>query len=112
MNALITFIAQATQPLIKQENNCKSNDNSDSCISVLPKVAADQGQIQNILAVLFGILGALAVIFIIVAAINIATADGNPEKIGRAKRTIIFALIGLVIAVSAETIVFTVVNRL
>jgi type IV secretory pathway VirB2 component (pilin) len=78
----------------------------------LPDVNADQNSLNNILAIFFGVVAALAVLSIIIAGFNFVTSDGDPEKISRSKRTIILALIGLVIAMSAEAIVLTVLRKL
>lgn len=91
--------------------NCDPSSTEAGCLSVLPQVSANEGQVQSILAVVFGVFAAIAVIVIVIAAINFATADGNPDNISRAKKTIIYALIGLVIALSAEAIVLTLLGR-
>lgn len=98
-----TLLAQVQKP-----NNCEG----DKCLSNLPSVSANESQLSDILAVVFGVFAAVAVIVIIIAAINFAGSEGNPENISRAKRTIIYALIGLVIALSAEIIVMTVLGKL
>lgn len=78
----------------------------------LPLVGAGPNSLNNILALFFGVIAALAVLSIVIAGFNFVTSDGDPEKVSRSKRTIILALIGLAIALSAELIVFTVLNRL
>ena len=98
----INTLAQAIR------NNC----NGERCISNLPTVNANENQIQNLLGIVFGVIAAVAVIVIIIAAINFATADGNPDDISRAKKTIIYALVGLAIAISAEAIIYTVLGSL
>jgi hypothetical protein len=104
----ITNFAQAADDVINRRENCQG----DKCLSVLPEVSAVRSQLQSGLAVIFGVMAAIAVLIIILAAINMATADGNPENISKSKKTIIYALIGLVIALSAEAIVLTVLGRL
>jgi len=47
----------------------------------------------------------LSVLFIIIGAIQMLTAYGNDEKIGNAKSTIIFALLGLIISLLSYAIV-------
>lgn len=90
----------------------KNCADESKCVVNLPSVAANQSQVTSALAIVFGTFAAVAVIVIIIAAINFANTEGDPEKIARAKRTIIFALVGLVIAISAEAVVLTIVNRL
>lgn len=89
-------------------DNCEG----DKCLSNLPSVSAGENQVEAILAVVFGVFAAVAVIIIVIAAINFASSEGNPDNISRAKKTIIYALIGLVISLSAEVIVLTVVGRI
>jgi hypothetical protein len=78
----------------------------------LPTISANDTQLRNILVIFFGVIAALAVLSIVIAGFNFVTSDGDPDKISRSKRTIILALIGLIIAMSAEAIVLTVLNRL
>lgn len=78
----------------------------------LPAIEADPAQAQSILAVVFGLAAALAILVIVISGFNLVTGGDDPEKISRAKKTIIFGLVGLAIAVSAEAIVLTVLSRL
>lgn len=50
-------------------------------------------------------VGIICVVFIIVGGIRYATSGGDPEKVKSAKNTILYALIGLVIAILANVIV-------
>jgi FtsH-binding integral membrane protein len=77
----------------------------------LPDVAADDNQLRNGLAIAFGVAAALAVLTIVIAALNFASAGSDKDKIGRSKNAIIFALIGLMIALTAEAIVLTVLDK-
>ena len=61
--------------------------------------------VKNIISILFWIIGILAVIVIIYAGITFITAAGNPSKVAQAKTMIIYAVIGLVVAILAYTIV-------
>jgi hypothetical protein len=78
----------------------------------LPEVAADQSSVQEIIAIVLGVAVAISILIIVIAGFNITTGGGDPDKIARGKKTIIFALVGLAISVSAEVIVLTVLNRL
>lgn len=61
--------------------------------------------VKNIISILFWIIGILAVIVIIYAGITFITAAGNPSKVVQAKTMIIYAVIGLAVAILAYTIV-------
>lgn len=69
--------------------------------------------IVGILNGVVGVLGAIAAIFIVVGGVSYMTSQGDPGKTKKAKDTILYALIGLVVAVLAFAIVnFVVVNIL
>ena len=78
----------------------------------LPHPTADSSEIQALLSILFGIIGALALLVIVVSGLRYITSAGDPEKTAKAKNGVVYALVGLAIAVSAEAIVAFVVNRL
>ncbi len=78
----------------------------------LPHAQASQGTITTILQIVFGIIGALALLMITVSGLRYITSAGSPEQSARAKNGIVYAIVGLVIAISAEAIVAFVVNRL
>lgn len=58
------------------------------------------------------IIGAVVVVYILMAGIVYATSGGDAKKQGDAKKTIQAALIGLMIVVGAFTITNTVLQRL
>lgn len=107
----MTHLTLFAQKVIKREN-CEESARNDQCLSILPDVSTDGTQLRNGLAVIFATFAAVAIIVIIIAAINFANSEGNPENISKAKQTIIYALIGLVISLSAEAVVLTLLGRI
>jgi nitrate/nitrite transporter NarK len=66
------------------------------------------GQVINIILYIIGII---AVIMLIVGGIQYATSSGDEKRVTKAKNTIIYALLGLAIAILAWTLVnFVFVN--
>ena len=61
--------------------------------------------IGNILNLLLFAAGALSIIFVLVGAFQYVISTGNPQNIAQAKRTITFAIVGLVIVMMALVIV-------
>ncbi len=62
---------------------------------------------------LYGIAtGVVSVIMIIIGGFKFATASGDPNNVKSAKNTVLFALVGLVIAAIAVSIVQFVLKRL
>jgi len=56
----------------------------------------------------FAILLALAVIMLLLAAFNWLTSGGNEEKVGSARKMLIWALVGIAVALAAKGLVLIV----
>ncbi|HEX5456188.1 MAG TPA: hypothetical protein VFW77_02370 [Candidatus Saccharimonadales bacterium] len=100
-----------------QVTNCETNQTnafnpSGNCLTALPKVYSSDQQVRNGLKVVFGIAAGVSLVSLTIAAFNYATVATDPEKISRAKQTIVLSLIGLIISISAEAIVLTVLSKL
>jgi hypothetical protein len=78
----------------------------------LPKVAADDATWGNIIGGVFIFAGAWATLFIVIGAIRYAASAGDQGLITRAKDTILYAIIGLVVSILAFTIVQFVLGRI
>lgn len=65
---------------------------------------------KNIISILLWVVGTAAVIVIIYAGITFVTAAGNPSKISQAKTMLIYAVVGLAVAILAYAIVNFVIN--
>jgi hypothetical protein len=89
--------------------NCLGNA---QCETGLPKVDANNANLQQILQIVFGVIGVVAVIVIMWAGLKFITAQGNPQEAAKARMTIIYAVIGLILAISAEVIVTFVLNNI
>lgn len=75
-----------------------------------PKIDDGQKVLQNTLTLVFTLLGIISVIVIIYAGIRLTLARGNPDAIGKLRSTIVYAAIGLVVAIGASTIISFVVG--
>ncbi len=91
------------------EANCGEGQ---KCATGLPVVATNTDQLTGVLAIVFGIAAAIAVLMIVIAGFRFVTAQGNPQEVSKAKSTIAYAVIGLLVAVTAEGIVALVLGRL
>lgn len=61
--------------------------------------------VNNVISILLFLVGALSVIFIIVAGVYYVTSNGNAEQVKRAKNTLTYAIVGLVVSILAYAIV-------
>lgn len=68
--------------------------------------------IQLIVKILLYIIGAISVIMIIIGGIRYTISQGDSTAITAAKNTILYAVIGLIVAIFAYAIVDFVVSRL
>jgi ABC-type Fe3+ transport system permease subunit len=72
---------------------------------------ADVGTIiKNVVNALLYVIGALSVIMLIWGGIRYTTSAGNQNSVTAAKNTILYAIIGLVVAVFAYAIVIWVID--
>jgi type IV secretory pathway VirB2 component (pilin) len=67
--------------------------------------AQTESFIKNIVRALVGIAGAVAVVFMVVGGFHYITSSGHPEKLDKAKKTLLYAGVGLVIVLAAYSIV-------
>lgn len=61
--------------------------------------------VQNIINVVIAVLGIVAVLFVVIGAVGYTTSQGDPAKTKKARDTILYAILGVVLAVLAYTIV-------
>jgi len=66
--------------------------------------------IGTILGIIFVIIGAMALLMIVVAGFRYVLSAGDPQKIAQARNAIIYSLVGVVVAITAEAIVHFVVG--
>lgn len=61
--------------------------------------------VQGIINVLIGIIGVVAVIMLIIGAFQFVVSSGNSDATKKAKDTILFAIIGIVVALLSFAII-------
>jgi hypothetical protein len=90
----------------------KASVNGDGFCTNLPSAGATSANLQHIVQIILGILAVVAVLIIVIAGLNFVTAGGDPSKVAKARGTIIYALVGLAVTVTADAIVTFVIGRL
>lgn len=68
--------------------------------------------IRNVLNTVYLYVGIIATIVIIIGGVFYMTSQGDPSKLAKAKNTIIYAAIGLIVTLSAFAITNFVVNAI
>lgn len=74
-------------------------------VNPLPQISTDQNRMTLILNTTFTITGAIAVLIITVAGFRYVLSHGDPNLIAQSKKAIIYALIGLMVIITAAGIV-------
>jgi len=64
-----------------------------------------ESRIQTVVNILLFLLGAIAVVMIVIGGIRYATSNGDSSATKAAKDTILYAVIGLIVAILAFAIV-------
>lgn len=103
MSLLTFFAATCSGDQIKVGDVCNSTG--------LPTVQAGGPELQQVLQIALGIMAALAVLFVVIGALRYVLSAGKPEDTGRARAMMVYAVVGLVVAISAEAFVTFVLNR-
>ena len=78
----------------------------------LPEVSANNETLRTILQILFAVIALVAVIYIMITGLKLVVQQGDPQGISKARQGIIYAAVGLAIALSAEIIVTFVMGQL
>lgn len=68
--------------------------------------------IKTITNILLFIIGAVSVIMLIIGGMKYVMSNGSPDAIKSAKNTILYAVIGIIVAIAAYAIVSFVINQL
>lgn len=95
LNSVDICSQQGISQEVREANGCGGTDSGEELKNV----------ITGIINGVIGILGAVAAIFILIGGINYMTSAGDPGKTKKAKDTILWAVIGLIIAVLTFAIV-------
>ena len=83
---------------------CTENDDMPA------ELTGDSGIVTTVINTMLFIVGILAVIMIIFSGIRYTTAHGDKGQVESAKNTLIYSIVGLVVAIIAYAVVNWVVN--
>lgn len=97
--------------------DCKEGANSDPDSVYNSTVCKDAREkdagsfLKTLINGLLFILGAISVVVIIIGGIMYATSNGDPGSLTRAKDTVIYAAVGLIVAILAYAVVNFVISQ-
>lgn len=70
------------------------------------------GIVQTIINVIIGVVGVVAVVMMIIGGISFITSQGDTNKVTKARNTILYGVVGLIVAMLAFAIVNFVLGEL
>jgi uncharacterized membrane protein YidH (DUF202 family) len=88
-----------------------SNGNGIINAKALPQACADQPALNHILTSVFTIIGAVALLMLVIAGFRYVLSQGEPQKSAEIRRQMIYIAVGLVIVGSADAIVTFVLRK-
>lgn len=80
-------------------------------VAPLPHVNPTPSTIQSILSIVFVILGAISLLVITIAGLRFIVSRGDAQRVKQAREAILYAIVGLVVAISGYAIVGFVINH-
>lgn len=101
-------IVAASNACINTSSKNAGNPVLDANQLNVPKVGCSgngEAWLTNLLKIVFGLMSMLSLIFVALGAFKYTTSGGSGDAIASAKKTIIYALLGLLLGTSAFTIV-------
>lgn len=78
----------------------------------IPQAELNSNSFASGLELVFAALGATAFIIMVVAGLKFVTSRGNPDGVAKARNTVIYAAIGLVLSLLSFSIVRFVVGNM
>jgi len=99
-SAAMAPVASAAGPL---DDGSAASRNDES--QTVGNLSGDGGLFERITFILLYVIGAISVIMIVVGGIRYVISNGDANQVTAAKNTILYAVVGLVIAILAFAIV-------
>jgi ABC-type Fe3+ transport system permease subunit len=96
------------------DDACGGLNLANPSLGACDKATADSGfksVIKTIINVLTIAVGAVSVVMIIIGGFRYVVSNGDSNAVSGAKNTILYAVVGLVVALSAQLIVAFVINK-
>ena len=77
----------------------------------VPTAGFNNNAVGNVLQIVFGVAGAIALVMLMLASMKYVISRGDPGEVAKAKNAILYAVIGLVVVATAFAIVSFVVKK-
>lgn len=110
IGAVLTGAAATPVGAIDLFDNC-TGTNKDTAVCKSAGTDDATNTAQDIVNVLLLLIGAVSVIMIVIGGFKYVTSNGDQNQLTSAKNTVLYAVVGLVVAIMASAIVNFVVTQ-
>ena len=111
LSPALVFAKDPLQDVCGRLTQAQKDESSACANSSGDPIAGGDGIIARIVSFLSWAIGVTSVIIVIYGSIKYVTSGGDSNKVSTAKETILYALIGLVVAVLARAIISFAISR-
>ena len=108
--SLVTPVLQPTDTYAAFSQGLQDGANASKGADQPPDLFGDGGIFQTVTNVLLFIIGAISVIMLIIGGIRYVVSGGDSSAVTSAKNTILYAVVGIVVAILAYALVNFVVT--
>lgn len=115
--ATLGLVTLSLSPAVLAYDPLKEGCKADPDLAICKELDGTTGKdrvdstVTNVINILLYVIGVISVIMIVVGGIKYSLSNGDSSAITSAKNTIMYAVIGLVVAIMAFAIVNFVINR-
>lgn len=101
----VSFVAPALQPVDTYALTARQGADAAQGAEQPAEVTGPDGVFQTITNVLLFIIGAISVIMLIIGGIRYVVSGGDSSAVTSAKNTILYAIVGIIVALLAYALV-------
>lgn len=109
---MVPMVALAVAPAANAEYSLQGGANDAKGNGMKDGVGDANSLVKDVVNIILWIVGILSVIMLVWGGIKYTTSAGDSNKVTSAKNTIIYAVIGLIIAILAYAIVNFVIEKI
>ena len=109
---MVPVVALAVAPAANAEYSLQGGANDAKGEGMKDGVGDANSLVKDVVNIILWIVGILSVIMLVWGGIKYTTSAGDSNKVTSAKNTIIYAVIGLIIAILAYAIVNFVIEKI
>ncbi len=117
---LLIAVPYVFLPTVAQADGCDAIDKSSKTylspdsptpdLKFLPRYCSIGAVTQRVLNIAFSLIAGVSLLFVVIGGYQYMTAGGNEEKLTSGKKTVLYAILGLVVVITAVTVVNIVIN--